>query len=133
MKAESKHKLKDESVYARAALLIILLPLSLMVATKLFVIFSDQDNIQKGTLKIIGELFRSSDWSLASGMIYVSIIIGIYESSQGKKSDGLRLLYRGAKLACLMLFNFLVYFCATAFPSHIFIPTVQTFLFLQAV
>lgn len=133
MNEVEKPKLKNESVYARAALLIILLPLSLMVVVKLFVIFSIPQSNKLNLFELIKELFRSSDWSLANGMVYVSILIGIYESTQGRKVDGIRLLYRGVKLGFMMLMNFLVYFCATIYPNHVALPLLQLLLFLQAI
>ncbi len=122
--------LHDEEVFARTNVLYTLLPLGLMIAIKVLVMF--QSPIMSWTHLWPG-LFQSGDWSLASGMVYISILSGMSDASNGRRIDTLRVNYRTLKLLSLMLFNFVVYFCASVFSSSPIVPWVQLILFIHAI
>nr|PMK19551.1 hypothetical protein BCU04_03225 [Vibrio cyclitrophicus] len=129
-KVVPKKTLDDEEVFARTNVLYTLLPLGLMVAIKVLVMF--QSPIMSWSQLWPG-LFQSGDWSLASGMVYISILSGMSDASHGRKLDTLRVNYRTLKLLSLMLVNFVVYFCASVFNSSPIVPWLQLVLFIHAI
>lgn len=122
--------LSNEEVFARTNVLYTLLPLGLMVAIKVLVMFQSPN---MSWSQLWPGLFQSGDWSLASGMVYISILSGMSDASNGRIVDSLRVNYRTLKLLSLMLFNFVVYFCASAYSSSPVVPWLQFILFIHAI
>lgn len=127
----SKKLLSREEVFARTNVLYTLLPLGLMVAIKVMVILQSPDTNSLSALW--PGLFQSGDWSLASGMVYISILSGISDASHNRQIDTLRVNYRTLKLLSIMLLNFVVYFCSSVFTESFLVPWIQLALFIHAI
>lgn len=123
---KGKVKISDENVYGLIGVTITCVPLFLLILIKIIT------NINSNQ-PIFNNLMTASDWSIVSGMIYLTLLLNLIESIQGRKYDSLRFTATLLRLIILMIINFIVYAVANIYINLQFIGLIQGILFINAI
>ncbi|MGF1761099.1 hypothetical protein L4D76_24900 [Photobacterium sagamiensis] len=123
--SKQNERLSRENIYALIGAIIVLIPLGLLAVIKIFA------NTNMGLPPFTG-IMASSDWSIASGMVYLSTLLGLLDATQGRRYDHVRITFKIVLLIVFMLVNFIVYALANIYEGMVFIPWAQGLLFCIA-